>query len=295
MDALRQIKHIVGQRQKVGHGGTMDPLASGVLPICFGQATRLMDYVVNSKKIYRAKITLGITTTTYDAEGDVVKINNIPDVTLEKVEENLRPWIGVVNQIPPMYSALKVDGNRLYKLARAGLEVERKPRAVEIDKINILEFDYPDLVIEVECGKGTYIRSLAHDLGESLGCGGHISDLVRKFCGSFPSEQSVTLEQIEDSARSTDGWQKHIYSLDRVLMNLKSITLGSRSEERLRNGQAISPDQPDPRYHDQEERRAYNSDGIFMALVKFDTIANIWQPTKVFHLDTPSPYFPDDI
>ena len=289
MDALRHIKRLVGKHQKLGHGGTMDPLASGVLPICFGQATRLMDHVVDSVKIYRAEITLGITTTTYDAEGEVVKTKDIPTITQKMVEESLKPWIGAVNQTPPMYSAIKVDGKRLYKLARAGLEVERKTRTVEIDRITILEFDYPKLIIEVECGKGTYIRSLAHDLGESLGCGGHIADLARLFCGSFPVEQSVTLEQLEQAVQGPDGWQKYLYPLDRVLMNLKSITLGIKAEEQIRHGRPLSSDGLESGADHQEERRAYNSQGIFMALARFDSITNTWQPLKVFQANTSPP------
>ena len=293
MDALRYIKRIVGQRQKVGHGGTMDPLARGVLPICFGQATRLMENVVDSGKIYRARIELGIATTTYDAEGEVVKTVEMPNLTQRMVEESLQPWLGIVNQTPPMYSAIKVDGNRLYKLARAGFEVERKPRAVEINEITILEFYYPKLILEVKCGKGTYIRSLAHDLGESLGCGGHITDLVRLLCGTFVSDQSVTLEQLEEAAETSDGWQKYLYPLARVLMGLKSIVLGSQAEQQLRHGQAVSVDEVTPEFKNQEECRAYNSDGVLMALVKFDHTAKAWQPVKVFQLDSPSPYAPN--
>ena len=295
MDALRHIKHITGRRQKIGHGGTMDPLASGVLPICFGQATRLMDHVVDSMKIYRAEITLGITTTTYDAEGEVVKAIDNTNITQQMVEESIQPWVGVVNQTPPMYSAIKVDGQRLYKLARAGLNIERKTRAVSIHQINILKFDYPKLIIEVKCGKGTYIRSLAHDLGESLGCGGHISGLIRLFCGGFPGEQSVTLEQLEEASSTAEGWQQHLYPLDRVLLNLKSITLGTQAEAQLLNGQPIPPDVSVMKSDHLEERRAYNSRGSFIALVRFNRSANAWQPVKVFHTDTLSPYAVDSV
>ena len=295
MDALRQIRRITGPRQKIGHGGTMDPLARGVLPVCFGQATRLMDHIVCGVKVYRAEITLGITTTTYDTEGAVVKTVDIPGLTREMVEESLKPWIGVVNQIPPMYSAIKVDGQRLYKLARAGIEVEREARPVEIHGIEIVEFDYPKLIIEVKCGKGTYIRSLAHDLGEALGCGAHIADLVRLLCGGFPADKSVTLEQLDEAKDSPEGWQKYLYPVDQVLTGLKSITLPTQAEEHLRNGQAISLGRPQLESGSLEECRAYNSQGLFVALVKFDWPANTWRPVKVFQTDTPSPYAPDSV
>ncbi len=295
MDALRQIRRITGPRQKIGHGGTMDPLARGVLPVCFGQATRLMDHIVSGVKVYRAEITLGITTTTYDAEGEVVKTVEIPGLTQEMVEESLKPWIGVVNQIPPMYSAIKVDGQRLYKLARAGIEVEREARPVEIHGIEILEFDYPKLIIQVECGKGTYIRSLAHDLGEALGCGAHIADLVRLLCGGFPADKSVTLEQLDEATDSPEGWQKYLYPVDQVLTGLKSITLATQAEAHLRDGQAIPLGRPELESGSLEECRAYNSQGFFVALVKFDWPTSTWRPVKVFQTDTPSPYAPDSI
>jgi len=295
MDALRQIKRITGQRQKVGHGGTMDPLARGVLPVCFGQATRLMDHIVGGVKDYRSEVTLGVTTSTYDAEGEVVKTADDPGLTREMVEESIKPWIGVVQQTPPMYSAIKVDGKRLYKLARAGIEVEREARPVEIHDIKIIEFDYPKLVIEVECGKGTYIRSLAHDIGEALGCGGHVTDLVRLLCGGFPVEEAVTLEQIEEAVDTPEGWQQYLYPVDRVLMGLKSITLGAQAEEHLRHGQAISLGRPELEAGYLEECRAYNSLGVFMALVRFDRPTNTWQPVKVFQTDAPSPYAPASV
>ena len=294
MDALRHIKRITGQRQKVGHGGTMDPLARGVLPVSFGQATRLMDHVIGGMKIYRAEITLGITTTTYDAEGEIVNTIDMPDLTLDMVKEKIEPWVGLVNQTPPIYSAIKVDGKRLYELARAGIniDIEHKTRPVEIRGIKILKFDYPKLTIKVECGKGTYIRSLAHDLGESLGCGGHISDLVRLFCGSFPIDESVTLEQIEEAVGSPESWRQHLYHIDRVLLHLKSITLGSERVEQLRHGQAVSLDSIGLKSEHLEVRRAYTSQGNFLALVKFDRNTDSWKPDKVFHIDTLSPYAP---
>ncbi len=155
MDALRRIKAITGQRQKVGHAGTMDPLAHGVLPICFGQATRLMEHVVGGTKRYRVEIRLGETTATFDAEGEVVKSGDASAVTLEAIESALPQFIGVVKQTPPMYSAIKVNGQRLYKLARAGIEVDREARTVEIYDIAIVDFDVPRLVVNVECGRRT--------------------------------------------------------------------------------------------------------------------------------------------
>ena len=295
MDALRQVKRITGQRQKVGHGGTMDPLARGVLPVCFGQATRLMDHVVGGVKRYRMDITLGTSTTTYDAEGEVVKTGDYEGLTEETVAEHLRPWVGVVQQTPPMYSAVKVDGQRLYKLARAGVEVEREARPVEIHSITIVKFGLPTLTVDVECGGGTYMRSLAHDLGESLGCGAHVSDLERQLCAGFTSDESATLEQLEEAVNGPDGWQQFLFPVDWVLRGLKSITLGKQAEEALRHGQAVTPDRPQLDAGYLEEYRAYNSDGVFLALVRYDRPSNAWQPVKVLQTESPSPYAPASV
>ena len=147
MDALRQVKRITGQRKKVGHGGTMDPLATGVLPVCFGQATRLMNHVVGGRKVYLMEIKFGVTTSTYDGEGEVVKTGDPSGLTREKIEDALEPFLGTIQQTPPMYSAIKVGGQRLYKLARAGIEVEVASRPVEIHDIRIVEFDLPSLIL----------------------------------------------------------------------------------------------------------------------------------------------------
>jgi len=295
MEALRQIKRITGQRQKIGHGGTMDPLARGVLPVCFGQATRLMDYIVGGVKTYRMDVTLGVTTATYDAEGEVVKTGDCHGITEAIVQENLLPWIGQVKQKPPMYSAIKIDGKRLYKLARAGIEVDREARPVEIHDIKILEFTPPKLTLEVKCGRGTYMRSLAHDVGEALGCGGHVADLVRLLCGGFPAEESVTLEQLEAANDEPEGWRQYLFPVDWVLRELKTITLGPQAEDQLRHGQTVTLGRPELEAGYLEQYRAYNSAGLFLALVRFDRPTNSWRPVKVFQTDSPSPYAPASV
>ena len=292
MDALRQVKRITGQRKKVGHGGTMDPLARGVLPVCFGQATRLMDHVVGGRKIYLMEITFGVTTATYDGEGEVVKTGDTGGLTRELIEDALEPFLGVIQQAPPMYSAIKVGGQRLYKLARAGIQIEVASRPVEIHDIRIVECDLPSLTLEVECGKGAYMRSLAHDLGEALGCGGHVAALERLSCGAFKAETSVTPEQLEPTDDEQDGWQKHLLPIDWVLQNLKSITVGQQAEQYLRHGQSVNLGQAPQNAGYLEEFRAYTSDGQFLALVRFDRSDNSWRPTKVFEVDSPSQYAP---
>ncbi|MCH7605575.1 MAG: tRNA pseudouridine(55) synthase TruB [Chloroflexi bacterium] len=290
MDALRHVKRITGQRKKVGHGGTMDPLARGILPVCFGQATRLMDYVIAGAKRYVMEIKLGVTTTTYDCEGEVVKTGDTSGLTRESIEDALQSFMGLIEQAPPMYSAIKVQGQRLYKLARAGIEVERKARSVEIHNIRIVRCEPPELVLDVESGRGAYMRSLAHDLGEALGCGGHVADLERLSCGAFHADTSLTLEDLEEAGPQGGGWQNHLLPVDWILRDLKSISVGPQAEQFIRHGQSVSLSNPIVEAGYMEQFRAYSTDGRFLAVVRFDRADNAWRPIKVFNIDTPSPY-----
>ena len=292
MESLRRVKRITGQRQKVGHGGTMDPLARGVLPVCFGQATRLMEYLVSGTKRYVMDVRLGESTSTYDSEGEITETRSTEGISRADVEATLESFIGVVDQVPPMYSAVKVDGQRLYKLARAGIEVDREARSVEIHGIRITRVELPVLTLDVECGKGVYMRSLAHDLGEALGCGAHVTDLERRSCAGFNSEDGVTLEQLEEDSREPDGWRKHLHPVDWVVRDLKTVTVGQAAEKFLRNGQSVSLGRPEVNAGYLEQFRAYNSSGHFLALVRFDRAGNSWKPLKVFNSSTRSPLAP---
>ena len=291
MDAVRRIKRITGQRNKVGHGGTMDPLAQGVLPICLGQATRLMDYVINGSKRYETDIELGATTSTYDSEGEVVPQGAFDHLTRELIQAALDGFIGTIEQRPPMYSAVKVQGQRLYKLARAGLEIEREARRVEIHSIDIIEFAPPKLVLDVKCGRGVYIRSLAHDLGQVLGCGGYVTKLVRHYCGGFDAADSVGFEELEASVSETaTGWQQYLYPLDHILRGLQSVTIGADAQRNLQHGQRFNLGSITSDAGFLEQHRAYSSDGTFLALIAFDPPTNSWYPVKVFQSDSVSPY-----
>ncbi len=292
MEALRRVKRITGQRQKVGHGGTMDPLARGVLPVCFGQATRLMDYVVGGTKRYVMDVKLGESTSTYDSEGEITATRSAGGVTRADIESALEPFIGVVNQVPPMYSAVKVDGQRLYKLARAGIEVEREARSVEILGIRLTRMELPLITLDVECGRGVYMRSLAHDLGESLGCGGHVTDLERRSCGGFSSQNGITLEKLETDAQEPEGWQRHLHPVDWVVRDMKTVTVGPAAEKFLRNGQSVSLGRSEANTGYLEQFRAYNTAGQFLALVRFNRAGNSWKPLKVFNSNTRSPLAP---
>ena len=292
MEALRRVKRITGQRKKVGHGGTIDPLARGVLPVCFGQATRLMDYVVGGSKRYVMDVKLGESTSTYDAEGEITSTRSFAGITRAHIESALEAFVGVVDQVPPMYSAVKVDGQRLYKLARAGIEVEREARIVEIHSIRLTQFELPDLTLDVECGKGVYMRSLAHDLGESLGCGAHVTDLERRSCGGFSASDGVSLEELEEEVGDPGGWLHRLHPVDWIVRELKSVTVGPAAEKYLLNGQAVSLGRQDINATYMEQFRAYNMAGQFLALVRFDRAGNSWRPLKVFQLAAPSPLAP---
>jgi tRNA pseudouridine55 synthase len=208
------------------------------------------------------------------------------------IADALEPFLGTVQQTPPIYSAIKVGGQRLYKLARAGIEVEIASRPVEIHDIRIVECEIPSLTLEVECGKGAYMRSLAHDLGEALGCGGHVAALERLTCGAFIAESSVTPDQLAATGDGPDDWQKLLLPVDWVLRNLNSITVGQQAEQYLRHGQSVNLGQAPQNAGYLEEFRAYTNDGCFLALVRYDRSDNSWRPTKVFEVDSPSQYAP---
>ena len=293
MEAVRRIKRLLGLRRKVGHAGTMDPLARGLLPICVGQATRLMDFLIAGSKQYRMDIRLGAVTNTYDAEGEVVEIGKVSGISRDRLEQEIESFVGVIQQIPPMYSAIKVQGQRLYKLARAGKEIEREARTVEIHRIQILEFAPPSLTLLVDCGRGVYMRSLAHDLGEVLECGGYVTDLERLRCGGFYTEDSVTLEHLELGAESgLDGWTEHLQPVDAVLRKLRTLVAGPSARHHLLNGQSVSSAQHPVDVEYLESFRAYDEQGRFLALVRYDPAEGSWKAIKVFHLDSPSPYAP---
>lgn len=195
-DVVAKLRGIVGQK-KIGHTGTLDPDATGVLPVCLGKATKLCDLLTDKNKTYEAVLLLGKTTDTQDITGEVLEEKSTEALTEEKVREAIEGFIGDYEQIPPMYSALKVNGKKLYELAREGKVIERKTRPVKILDIQILEIDLPKVRMEVSCSKGTYIRTLCHDIGEKLGCGGCMESLIRTRVSTFRIEDAKTLDEIE--------------------------------------------------------------------------------------------------
>ena len=276
-DIVSFIKHLSKQRH-VGHAGTLDPIATGVLPICLGQATRMSSFIMETHKTYIAEITLGISTNTYDSEGTVVQQKDPSYVTKAQVNEILPTLTGKIMQKPPAFSALKHQGKRLYELARAGIEVETNAREVMVYRLELIGWNPPCLIIEVECGKGTYIRSIAHDIGQFLGCGAHISALTRTKYGPFNIEDSVSLPQIEDAF--THGyWQELLHPMDIVINDWYAVIVSPEQERAILNGGPITY----PPCNIETRCRAYSSDGRFLAVLRSLPDTAIWQPEKVFH------------
>ena len=224
--------------KKAGHTGTLDPDAEGVLPVCVGQATKLADYIMAERKSYRAEITFGAETTTQDASGEVIEKYDF------RFDENalrnvLKEFIGPRRQLPPMYSAIKVNGKKLYELAREGKEIERKAREIEIYDIRIVDIFPPDrAVIDVDCSKGTYIRTLCSDIGKKLGWGAYMSSLTRTASGRFLIEDAVKLDELKEIAKN-GGIDSVLITPDRALADYKRITVGKKAEKYLYNGGKI--------------------------------------------------------
>ena len=287
MDMVRMVKRLTREK-KVGHGGTLDPIASGVLPICFGQATRLMDPLVDGTKLYRTKVRLGETTDTYDSDGTVVETADVTGVTRQDVEAALEEFRGEIAQVPPMYSALKHGGERLYDLARAGFEVEREARTVQVSRLEILEWNSPDVVFDIECGRGVYVRSIGHDVGQALGCGAHVIELERRKAGPFLVEDGVTPGDFA-KAVETGTWRDFIHTPDTVVKHLPAATVSGAMESFVKNGRSVTlePREPTTDVQHGDLWRVYSHAGQFLALARFNKPLGQWKPEKVFEPEPP--------
>ncbi len=275
--------------KRVGHAGTLDPMATGVLLVLLGQAVRVSEYLLDLPKTYRATVRLGVSTTTYDAEGEVTREDEYGDVSRADIEEALGQFRGEISQTPPAYSAVKVEGRRAYERARRGETVTLKARKALVYRIELLRFEPPEVEIEVECGRGTYIRSIAHDLGEALGCGAHLSALTRTRVGPFGIEDAVGLEELE-SAFDGGEWQERLLPLDYGLIDLPAVTLHIEDEKDIRHGQAVALDEdrvePLGKLSEGMECRAYAEDGSLVAIIRYAAEDAMWRPRKVFAPET---------
>ncbi|WP_428622879.1 tRNA pseudouridine(55) synthase TruB [Sedimenticola sp.] len=256
--ALQKVKNLY-YASKAGHTGSLDPLATGLLPICFGGATKVSAFLLDADKRYWVRIKLGETTSTGDSEGELLATRPTDAVTAEGLSAALQGFLGEIEQVPPMYSALKHQGERLYKLARDGVEVERKPRRVTIHEIRLLGCEWPGFELEVHCSKGTYIRTLAEDIGEALGCGAHVVGLRRTQVGPFSGENMLDMEALQAAAEQggRDALDALLLPVDAALTSWPAVHLNSDSSFYLRQGQAVlvpkAPTEGRVRLYDDQE------------------------------------------
>ncbi len=234
--ALQEVRRLFNAN-KAGHTGSLDPLATGLLPLCFGEATKVSALMLDDDKRYQVTVKLGVMTDTGDAEGQIIETKPVPPLSFEQIQTCLKKFTGAQAQVPPMYSALKHNGKKLYELAREGITIEREPRNITIYEINLLEFTPETLTLDVACSKGTYIRSLAEDIGHDLGCGGTVTALRRTQAGKFQLNEAKTIEQL--SAMTSDELHASLIPADKPLENLQKIDLSPEQATVIRYGQAI--------------------------------------------------------
>ncbi len=280
-DVVAKMRGICRQK-KIGHTGTLDPQATGVLPVCLGSGTKLCDMLTDKDKEYIAELLLGVETDTQDTTGTVLKTNSV-NVTEEAVREAVMSFLGVYHQIPPMYSALKVDGKKLYELARAGKEVERKAREVFIHEIEILDIALPIVKMRVACSKGTYIRTLCADIGERLGCGGTMKSLQRTRVGSFSLEKAVTLNQLE-ALRDENRLEELLFPVDSAFAECPKLHVKQEFCRLIDNGNSFYPNQTVEKitYGKGEWVSVYREDGSFVGVYAYEASRKWYKPVKMF-------------
>jgi tRNA pseudouridine55 synthase len=277
------IKRLTGER-RAGHAGTLDPEASGVLPVCLGQATRVIEFLFADTKTYLTEVELGVTTDSYDSAGKIVATKDTSGITRDMVEAMLARFRGRIMQTPPMFSAIKLRGRPLYELARAGIQVERKSRPAYIHNLDIVDWRPPILALNIVCGKGTYIRSLAHDLGEALGSGANVKSLVRLKVGPFRIEEALTIQQIEEICQSGD-WRSYLHPLDYILLDFPVLVVKKAQQCALIHGAYITLEsdiEAPTATATGTPFRVYSEDGSFVGMVKYNADDQHWQPEKIF-------------
>lgn len=277
-DVVAVLRKVVGQK-KIGHTGTLDPDATGVLPVCLGRATKVCELLTDHDKTYEALLLLGKTTDTQDISGEVLEERDPGNLTEEEVRSCIESFIGEYDQIPPMYSALKVNGKKLYELAREGKTVERKSRKVQIHGIRILEMNLPHVRMEVDCSKGTYIRTLCHDIGEKLQVGGCMEELDRTKVGCFLKEDAVTLDEVRQKMEQGEGAELFT-PLDQIFAELPAVTVTDAKAWMSYNGNDL-PERfllEKEAWTDGQEVRVYDSRKNFIGLYQYRA------PKKLFHI-----------
>lgn len=281
-DVVAKLRGILHQK-KIGHTGTLDPDAQGVLPVCLGSGTKLCDMLTDTDKTYEAVLLLGLETDTQDAGGRILAQKSVA-VTEEQAVTAIHSFIGEYGQIPPMYSAIKLGGKKLYELAREGKVVERAPRQVQIYSIEILEISLPRISIRVDCSKGTYIRTLCHDIGQSLGCGGCMESLVRTKVGSFSIEEAKKLSQIEQMVAS-GNFESMVTGVETVFEDMWAVHVASHWDRLLFNGNPFGPHCIRERIAcvDKMTVRVYSEEDIFIGIYEFQGAKQLFYPVKIFY------------
>ena len=283
-DVVAKLRGICHQK-KIGHTGTLDPDAEGVLPVCLGNATSLCDMITADGKEYEAVLLLGITTDTQDVSGTILEKK---DVNLSEADVLLciKEFIGDIEQIPPMYSALKVNGKKLYELAREGKTVERRPRRITIHSIDIKDVDMPRITMRISCSKGTYIRTLCNDIGERLGCGGTMESLVRTRSGEYRIEDAVRLGCVQEWADRGE-LEKHILTVEEYFADCESVHMNEHGDKLLHNGNVFGETAAEERgpstlRSGSLNYRVYDSSGVFYGVYTYDEKRRIYKPFKMF-------------
>jgi tRNA pseudouridine55 synthase len=288
-DVVGRLRRLLGER-RIGHAGTLDPAATGVLPVAIGAATKTLEYLEGASKTYVAEITFGVETNSYDADGVVTSIREASRLTRADVERMLDRFLGPQLQIPPMHSAVKIGGRRLYEAARRGVEVERPPRPVNFHALQLLDWRPPAATVLVDCSKGTYVRSLARDLGQSLGSGAHLSDLVRIRSGPFVLCQAWTLDEVAEAVGELGDdlwvvWPWIATHPDVALLDRPAVVLDRLSAERIRNGRAVVAPYEHPADDgeslDGQPSRIYDAAGTWVGVGEWDARAMALRPAKI--------------
>ena len=261
--------------RRAGHTGTLDPRASGVLVILVGPAVRLSEYISASDKRYQAVIRMGAATDTYDADGRITNTSPV-EVTEEEFESTLKTFIGEIEQVPPPYSAVKVAGRKAYEMAREGEEVDLEPRMINVYNLELLEWAPPEVVIDIYCSSGTYVRSLAHDLGEKLGCGAHLVGLRRTRSGRFTLRDAIPLRKLRE-AFETGTWYQYLIPAAEALSDWPAVELSAQQVEDIKHGHRVPAENSSTAW-----ARGISEQGELVALMEFDAVAMEWQPRKVF-------------
>ncbi len=280
-DVVAKLRGICKQK-KIGHTGTLDPDAVGVLPVCLGNATKLCDMLTDKEKEYIAEFKLGITTDTQDISGKVLEERDV-SVSKQQAEDAVMSFVGHYDQIPPMYSALKVNGKKLYELAREGKEVERKSRPVTIFEIEILEEKFPEFMIRVRCSKGTYIRTLCHDIGQKLGCGAVMTSLMRTKSGSFRIEDAYKLDEIQKKADEGD-LESIVIPTEKMFEHLPIVRANKNADKALANGNQLKREEYicEIKLKAEEQVRLYSFAGTFHGVYRFDEKRRLLCPVQLF-------------